>query len=472
MHRVLLKHIRRVVIWTGSFAPFHQFYKALYLLSIRIIGYAFRPERESLCILHSSLSDPHWIPGISDIDVILIVRMPQGNRKFPFLTRLWLRYQKLRSFLPHFCHLEIVDERSFYDLGRSVFGPMSTARAYDIENFRGSADLLARVQSECLLAASELSATDHLRNAILRFINFHLPINWTLCQNLSYPDRVALKHLQDKFVVLLSRCQKWPDTARPQAIVDDSTEWFAASLRMLEHAARAEVETPGSTTRLPHSGGRLDARLRPYVEKVDGWVNRVGSGHVDAVIWRESHVGRRWTMAFVVRLNQGCADRATLNALRMFLSCIRLDPELFTVNPHQWSHQLPYPLVFTSSSWRAWLACYPLNAFFINRARSVAYATGSLPIQAPRQSDYLRFANVQLGVWNTNRNQFDLQNADDAGQYFLEVAELARLTNALVKGRATDVDDNWSPPCMDLEEADQICTESLAALASTVVHRR
>ena len=467
--RSFLNCIRNLVVRTGSLPPFYSLYKSLYWLSFRIVCYSFRRDRDMLCLISTEASDERWLPGISDIDVIALVRSSALQASSSLTARLRLRHRILRAFLPHFSDFEIVDEESFKVLGRSVFGPMSTAKTYRIENFRASKSLMARLEPACRGGKEQFSAADHLRNAILRYINFHIPNSSLASQELCYWERVNRRHLNDKFCDLMLQCQIPTEEASPPLhLGSPSGSLLEASLLRLEHSAVSHLKADPPTTRPLGPATGSDQRLAPTLRQIELFLNRLGPDRLDVVVWRESHLGGRSTMAFVLPLSQGKIEHGALEGLQRFLLDIRLDPNLFTVNPHQWTHSAPYPLIFTASSWRSWLRCYPLNAYYLSRAKSVVFATERLRVLCPRQIDLVSFARVQLGVWSTNRNGFDGRSSERARRYLLEVAELARLTEGLIKGQDPLIDEDFSLPPLCLGQADHLCAERLRTLALAV----
>ena len=449
---------------TGSVTPLRRVYRALYSLSIRVIVFSFSRERSTLCLLYTSPTLACWNPGISDIDVIAVVRIEKEQDRRSVLSRLLRRYRALRCFFPHFCEFEIVDENSLREIGRAVLGPMSTVKTYEIANFRCSRDVLSKLQALGGDGDSEISKEDHIRNALLRYINFFLPRSVASWKTSNHVDLISQHHIAAKLSDLLARCRDREFPGR--STVSSPETIFEATLFSLEGTAETAQAVSGSKARTLGPIRQEQEELRPYIEDVAGFLKGHGSDGIDVVIWRESHLKMMWSMAFVVRTRSG--GLITLGRLREFLSDLRLDPRLFVLNPHQWIHDAPHPLVLTSSAWRLWQIYYPLNAYYLGRPENLAFSTGGLTVMEPSRADYERFARVQTGVWSTNLNRFTDQECQKSREYLLEVAELARVTHGLILGDFIDVDSDWSPPSLGLEEAEKLCTERLAALSQAL----
>src|SRR5437016_5956468 len=94
--------VRTAVLKTNPHWPFSSLNKTPYYLAIRIFVQACKrfPEIHSV-YLRAGLTEGHWLPGLSDIDLTLVIDSKLTvEREFVFLRSFWKRYKFLKCFFP------------------------------------------------------------------------------------------------------------------------------------------------------------------------------------------------------------------------------------------------------------------------------------------------------------------------------------------------------------------------------------
>jgi hypothetical protein len=105
--------VRTAVIKTNSYWPFSSLNKTPYYLAIRIFVEACRrfPEIRSV-YLRSGLAEGHWLSGLSDIDLTVIIDSRLStDAEFAFLCSFWKRYNLLKCFFPMLGEIEILNNQ-------------------------------------------------------------------------------------------------------------------------------------------------------------------------------------------------------------------------------------------------------------------------------------------------------------------------------------------------------------------------
>jgi hypothetical protein len=90
--------LRVVVLKTNPYWPFSRCNRWPYALAVRALRRSFRkcPEIRALWIWHD-----RWIPGLSDIDVTVLIRRGlTAEEGYAFLVSFWRRFDRLRRVFP------------------------------------------------------------------------------------------------------------------------------------------------------------------------------------------------------------------------------------------------------------------------------------------------------------------------------------------------------------------------------------
>src|SRR5437870_844366 len=103
--------VRTAVIKTNPYWPFSTLNKTPYYFAIRIFVEACGRFPEIRAVyLRSGLAEGYWSPGLSDIDLTVIVDSRLTiDEEFAFLRSFWKRYDRLRNFFPMLGEVEILN---------------------------------------------------------------------------------------------------------------------------------------------------------------------------------------------------------------------------------------------------------------------------------------------------------------------------------------------------------------------------
>lgn len=99
----LQKNLRYFVLKTNKYWPFGILYKAIYLLALKMLVLYLqrKPEIETI-YLKGSLALGEWMPGASDIDLIIIIKDISIEDEVCFLNKFWITMNFVSKFLPFF----------------------------------------------------------------------------------------------------------------------------------------------------------------------------------------------------------------------------------------------------------------------------------------------------------------------------------------------------------------------------------
>jgi predicted nucleotidyltransferase len=105
--------VRTAVIKANPYWPFSTLNKTPYYFAIRIFVEACRRFPGIRAVyLRSGLAEGHWSPGLSDIDLTIIVDSRLSiDEEFAFLYSFWKRYDRLKNFFPMLGEVEILNDQ-------------------------------------------------------------------------------------------------------------------------------------------------------------------------------------------------------------------------------------------------------------------------------------------------------------------------------------------------------------------------
>lgn len=103
----LLNTIQIFAILTAGLPVFKQIYRLYYKISLKIIVKCFcgLPGIKSI-YLKGSMATGKFVPGISDIDLLIVLNNMDASDEQVFLGKFWKRYALLKSFFPQLGHAE------------------------------------------------------------------------------------------------------------------------------------------------------------------------------------------------------------------------------------------------------------------------------------------------------------------------------------------------------------------------------
>ena len=111
----VVRILRSLALRTNPYWPFRHVNRLPYAAALRAFAGAFRARTElsSIYVRHG-LAGGGWVPGLSDIDLTLILRtgLP-ADLEYGFLVDFWRQYSRLKTVFPMLGEVEILDEDEF-----------------------------------------------------------------------------------------------------------------------------------------------------------------------------------------------------------------------------------------------------------------------------------------------------------------------------------------------------------------------
>jgi len=107
--------LRTLVLKTNRIWPLRQCNRLPYAAALRLFVVAFRRHREIASIyLSHGLAGNEWIPGLSDIDLTVILESGLSvEEEYDLLERFWSTYDRLKRYCPMLGELVILEEADF-----------------------------------------------------------------------------------------------------------------------------------------------------------------------------------------------------------------------------------------------------------------------------------------------------------------------------------------------------------------------
>lgn len=106
--------IRSTVIMTNSYWPFSYLNRIPYYFAIKVCILAFKQFNEIKSIyLRHGLTEENWVPGLSDIDLTVIINSKLTvEKEFSFLEKFWKNYARLKIIFPMLGEVEILNDEN------------------------------------------------------------------------------------------------------------------------------------------------------------------------------------------------------------------------------------------------------------------------------------------------------------------------------------------------------------------------
>lgn len=124
--------LRALVLGTKDLAPARALYKAAYALAARVVGRWARRERSVRCAwLYRGATTGDWVPGVSDLDFVVLADSLRGTPGLARLEAFWERYarwKKLFPFLGEALLLEPADGELYVRWGGARAGEFGAGR--------------------------------------------------------------------------------------------------------------------------------------------------------------------------------------------------------------------------------------------------------------------------------------------------------------------------------------------------------
>ncbi|HSP87129.1 MAG TPA: hypothetical protein VLN45_03295, partial [Ignavibacteriaceae bacterium] len=104
--------VRIIVLATNRVMLFSYLNRLPYYFALNIFIHVFSKFKEIKSIyLRHGLSEKNWVPGISDIDLTIII---DGNlskeNNYLFLQLFWKKFEKVKKFFPMLGEADIIND--------------------------------------------------------------------------------------------------------------------------------------------------------------------------------------------------------------------------------------------------------------------------------------------------------------------------------------------------------------------------
>lgn len=260
-----------------------------------------RDSHVEAILLRESMPGQEWVPGLSDLDLTVLMTSTEITALAPF----WRRYRQLKRWLPMLGEVDLFYSGQFQDYLQ--LGPYPTAV------LKGHRELYRRSGSAgTIYPPAAVSEEDRLRDALVRYANFVIP-----------------------------RAARWAKTPSPQ-----SERLLAHALRQVE---KRVLVSPRASLAV---GERLLAIYRALSRACSE--GRAARGNRQHLSWRP--LGSLGGKAEAWILPDGLKSAE----LSQLLSRLTIDPESDPLENQ--FRAFPYPLVLSQSMWQRFPALFPSEA--------------------------------------------------------------------------------------------------------------
>jgi len=103
--------LKRLVRVTTFFPGVSHLYRLYYLLAVRLLLLLVRTVPEiSAVFVHRSFGAKDWLPGYSDIDLVITLVRLQPSHEITVLPGLWRKISLLRTVFPFIGTVQLITE--------------------------------------------------------------------------------------------------------------------------------------------------------------------------------------------------------------------------------------------------------------------------------------------------------------------------------------------------------------------------
>ena len=142
--------IRTTVVKTNPYWPFSRLNKIPYHLAIKTLVQYYKkfPEIKSVYLTHS-VAEGNWVPGLSDIDwIIIIYSNITSEHELVFLETFWHSYGRIKKlFFPMLGEGTIISE---YELENMLFSGVKTYESRNWNLIYGTDCSLLNYNQNCI----------------------------------------------------------------------------------------------------------------------------------------------------------------------------------------------------------------------------------------------------------------------------------------------------------------------------------
>ena len=113
---MMRRQIRELVLRTNGYRPFRTCYGAIYRAAAAcFVRYVVRNRRVVRSVyIRQSRNAPEWIPGLSDIDLTVILDAGLSpEEEYRALEEFWAAHRRLKTLFPMFGEVEILNQHEF-----------------------------------------------------------------------------------------------------------------------------------------------------------------------------------------------------------------------------------------------------------------------------------------------------------------------------------------------------------------------
>lgn len=411
--------VRDLVLRTGNWRFLRSTYQALYGLALSALrAYLSRDPSIAALILRGK-SRGKYEPGLSDIDLTVIMTEQSVERRLHFLDRFWRKYFNLRRLIPMLVEVDLLTLDEFEDSTALAAGPTQSAKMYELV-FRRSRSSATRLAAAIEAANRVNAATMHYRNTLVRYNCYALPLFLS-------PDGAG-KPLSEK---LLDH-----NLAALQGLCGEKGKrgGIGATLRQMAEFCRSYVPASGAEVFIDRASANRASSLKQEILRIANQKLRAGKKDVAVVVWHP-YRSERW-LSLALLLEDETPELEIQHAAEALRGLYReLPPNLrdcLVNDPLHCGFGLSrgHPLLMSQSMWRCWLDLFPLEA-------AAVVADGRTDIaEPPRQTSMADFAAIQYGVWLINRNDWVKEPTEIQHSLFDNMIQRAEaIREALETGR-------------------------------------
>ncbi|MDG2384367.1 MAG: hypothetical protein P8N76_22050 [Pirellulaceae bacterium] len=328
-------------------------------------------------------AQPSPRPGISDIDLTVIVRVHSIPERLLFLERFWRRYAQLRWVAPMLVEVDILTLEEFADSLRLACAPMQSRKTFQIILNRLSPNEQRALQDAMTTKDRQANIRDHRRNLIMGYHYFVLPHLFQTEQPIGI-STALLEHSLEKMADQLEL-----SGGRAQFSDFDAMRKFHELLPLLRDylSGDTSVDAVPTKNRVPDLG---------ELEKLS------------ILFCRSPADNGSFSLGFLVPDNASEEQlHKAISSIRRF--CFAFSPVLadrFGCDPNLFGQEKGWPLLLPISLWPIWCRTYPLEAAALKQGGCVILGDEPVACPEPETSDFLQSASIQYGIWLINRNDW------------------------------------------------------------------
>ncbi|MBI3767581.1 MAG: hypothetical protein HY271_03680 [Deltaproteobacteria bacterium] len=452
--------IRAFVLRTGDSVYGRFAYRRVYRVVLELVRIVLSRDPNIVAlVLRTASSTEHWEPGLSDLDLSVIMREQTPSERLPFVLRFWVRVARLRVLAPMVREVDLLTLGEFADATTLAPGPMQSAKEYRVLSCRRRQRERVR---EVVTAANRVNAASQpQRDLLLRYSTFTLPAYLNLNRD---PPAVSQRMLRHGLAKLHALCA--PDAPRR---VDHDALTIGQAYRWMTDCCRPVSAGGGETLTVQASSGvseLAEALLRLVEEQLARTIGR--SPHeIAMVVWRPWH-SDRLSLAFLLDDDLPAARyEVLLQAVRACHWELSREWRARLVNdPLQFGLRRGCAVVMSRTMWRCWLTLFPMEAAALAAGGGVARSSESGAAALPDRAPLADYAAMQYGVWLINRNDWVKEETVRRRTLFRDMIRRARTLEVALRTGLLDAEAAGACPSdgASLQELYKWSSEELARL--------